>query len=67
MEFVLAPVIPAKAGIQRVSDKLATGNQVQIAVNGSLLPSWEKVRMRVTHASAALRAGVSAKAKVFSA
>ena len=58
MEFVLAPVIPAKAGIQRVSDKPATRNQVQIATSGSLLPLWEKARMRVSpRVSAALRAG----------
>ena len=55
MEFVLAPVIPAKAGIQRVSDKFATGNQVQIAVSGSLLPLWEKARMRVSRASSPRR------------
>ena len=34
------PVIPAKAGIQTVSAKLATRNQVQIAVSGSPLPLW---------------------------
>jgi len=40
------PAIPAKAGIQTVAIRLATRNQVQIAISGSLLPSWEKVRMR---------------------
>ena len=58
MEFVLAPVIPAKAGIQRVPAKLATGNQIQIAASGSLLPLREKARMRVRRAQARLaRAG----------
>ena len=53
-----SPVIPAKAGIQRIPAKLATRNQVQIPTSGSLLPSWEKARMRVSpRASAALRAG----------
>ena len=38
--------------------KFATRNQVQIAASGSLLPLWEKARMRVSpRASAALRAG----------
>ena len=36
----LRPVIPAKAGIQTVSAKPATRNQVQIAVIGSPLPLW---------------------------
>ena len=54
----LPPVIPAKAGIQTPAAKPATRNQVQIAVIGSLLPLWEKARMRVSpRASAALRAG----------
>ena len=52
------PVIPAKAGIQTIAAKFATRNQVQIAASGSLLPLWEKARMRVSpRASAALRAG----------
>ena len=51
-------VIPAKAGIQTIATKLATRNQVQIPTSGSLLPLWEKVRMRVTRASAALRATI---------
>ena len=52
------PVIPAKSGIQRVAIKPGTRNQVQISASGSLLPSWEKARMRVSpRASAALRAG----------
>ena len=50
----LSPVIPAKAGIQRVSAKFATGNQVQIVAGGSLLPLWEKARMRVRRAPARL-------------
>ena len=54
----LPPVIPAKAGIQTSATKLITRNQVQTAASGSLLPSWEKARMRVSpRASAALRAG----------
>ena len=55
-------VVSADAGIgmgrggQRT--KSAIRNQVQIAVSGSLLPSWEKARMRVSpRASAALWAG----------
>ena len=51
-------VIPAKAGIQTIATKLATRNQVQIPTSGSLLPLWEKARMRVTRASAALRATI---------
>ena len=52
------PVIPAKAGIQSISAKLAIRNQAPIAANGSLLPLREKARMRVpARASAALRAG----------
>ena len=39
-EFVLAPVIPAKAGIQRVAANLAIRNQVRIEAGGSLLPLW---------------------------
>ena len=55
---VLIFVIPAKAGIRTFAAKPATRNQVQIAVSGSLLPLWEKARMRVSaRASAALRAG----------
>ena len=54
MEFVLTPVIPAKAGIQRVSDKFATGNQVKIAVSGSPLPLRERARVRVSRAQARL-------------
>ena len=50
----LAPVIPAKAGIQMITDKPAARNQVQIAVSGSLLPLWEKARMRVRRAQARL-------------
>jgi len=39
-------------------DKSAIRNQVRIVASGSLLPSWEKARMRVSpRASAALRAG----------
>ena len=53
-----SPVIPAKAGIQRVAIKPAIRNQAQITASVSLLPLWEKVRMRVSpRASAALRAG----------
>ena len=33
-----APVIPAKAGIQRIAAKPAARNQVRIADNKSLLP-----------------------------
>ena len=52
------PVIPAKAGIQRATAKLAIRNQARIAAGGSLLPLREKARMRVSpRASAALRAG----------
>ena len=36
----LAPVTPAKAGIQTVSAKFAILNQVRIEVGGSLLPLW---------------------------
>ena len=32
------PVIPAKAGIQSLADRLATRNKVQITVSGSPLP-----------------------------
>ena len=35
-----APVIPAKAGIQRVAAKPAARNQARIADNGSLLHLW---------------------------
>ena len=53
----LYPVIPAKAGIQTLAVRSAIRNQVQIPTSGSLLPSWEKARMRVSpRASAALRA-----------
>ena len=53
-----SPVIPEKAGIQTVAAKPAIRNQVQTAASGSLLPSWEKARMRVSpRANAALRAG----------
>ena len=38
------PVIPAKAGIQRVATKTVIRNQVQIPASGSLLPLWEKAR-----------------------
>ena len=48
------PVIPAKAGIQTIEAKTAARNQVQIATSGSLLPLWEKVRMRVRRAQARL-------------
>ena len=52
------PVIPAKAGIQRIATKLVTRNQVGIASDKSPLPLWERARVRVTpRASAALRAG----------
>ena len=55
---ILHSVIPAKAGIQTLAIKPAIRNQVQIPASGSLLPSWEKARMRVSpRASAALRAG----------
>ena len=50
----LYPVIPAKAGIQRVAIKPATRNQVRIEAGGSLLPLWEKARMRVRRALARL-------------
>jgi len=54
----LYPVIPAKAGIQMGAAKFATRNQVQITASGSLLPLWEKARMRVRRAQARLvRAG----------
>ena len=52
-------VIPAKAGIQKVAIKPDIRNQVRIEASGSLLPLWEKARMRVTRASAALRANDS--------
>ena len=52
--FRLAPVIPAKAGIQTVAAKIAIRNQVQITAIGSLLPSWEKARMRALRALARL-------------
>ena len=48
------PVIPAKAGIQTVAIKPATRNQVRIEAGGSLLPLWEKARMRVRRALARL-------------
>ena len=47
-------VIPAKAGIQTIAVRLAIRNQVQIAVSGSLLPLWEKARMRARGALARL-------------
>ena len=51
------PVIPAKAGIQMIAAKLATRNQAQTTASGSLLPLWEKARMRVSpRLRAALRA-----------
>jgi len=50
---LLAPVIPAKAGIQMLATKLITRNQVQIAVSGSPLPLWERARVRVSRVSAA--------------
>ena len=37
IHFRLARVIPAKAGIQTISDKFVTRNQVRIAVNKYLL------------------------------
>ena len=50
-------VIPAKAGIHRLANSLAVRNQAPSADSGSLLPSWEKARMRVSpRPSAALRA-----------
>ena len=53
-----SPVIPAKAGIQRVEAKIAARNQGRIAVDKSLPPLWGKARMGVSpRASAALRAG----------
>ena len=52
------PVIPAKAGIQMMANNLAIRSQAPKATSGSLLPSREKARMRVSpRASAALRAG----------
>ena len=36
LEVVLAPVIPAKAGIQTLAAKTVTRSQVQIATSGSL-------------------------------
>ena len=51
------PVIPAKAGIQSRQAKPAIRNQIQIAVSGSLLPLWEKARMRARRPPAAYRAG----------
>ena len=53
-EFILAPVIPAKAGIQTFAAKFAIRNQVQIAVIGSPLPLWERARARVRRAQARL-------------
>ena len=49
-----SPVIPAKAGIQSVAAKPATRNQARTEAGGSLLPSWEKARMRVRRACARL-------------
>ena len=46
-----APFIPAKAGIQTVSDKTATRNHVRIASDKFLPPLWGKVRMGVSRAS----------------
>ena len=52
------PVIPAKAGIQTLAAKPVARNQVQIPTSGSLLPSWERARVRAPpRPSAALRAG----------
>ena len=48
------PVIPAKAGIQTIAAKPAIRNQVQIAVDGSPLPSRERARVRVRRAQARL-------------
>ena len=48
------PVIPAKAGIHTLAARTATRNQAQIAAIGSLLPLWEKARMRVRRAQARL-------------
>ena len=45
------PVIPAKAGIHKPPTNPAAQNQVRIEASGSLLPSWEKARMRVSRAS----------------
>ena len=52
---IVHPVIPAKAGIQRVAAKFATRNQVQITANGSPLPLWERARARVRRAQTRLR------------
>ena len=55
---LFSPVIPAKAGIQMIAAKFAIRNQAQSATSGSLLPLWEKARMKgAPRASAALRAG----------
>ena len=49
---LLAPVIPAKAGIQSISTKLATRNQAPTEANGSLPPLRGKARMGVSRALA---------------
>ena len=46
-EFVLAPVIPVKAGIQRVAAKLAIRNQARIEAGGSILPLWACIGIRI--------------------
>ena len=50
-------VIPAKAGIQMIAAKFAIRNQAPRPASGSPLPLWERARVRVTRASAVLRAG----------
>ena len=55
---LLRPVIPAKAGIQRVEAKLAIQSQARIPAGGSPLPLRERARVRVSpRFRAALRAG----------
>ena len=49
-----SPVIPAKAGIQTLAAKPAAQTQVRIASDKSPLPLWERARVRVTRASAAV-------------
>ena len=51
------PRLPPSFPRKRESRRLAIRNQVQTTASGSLLPSWEKARMRVSPCvSAALRA-----------
>ena len=61
---ILPPVIPAKAGIHRLANSLAVRNQAPSVDSGSLLPSWEKARMRVRRAQAR-RCGRDARAPMY--